>query len=263
MNRVVGAITCTPLAGVEEGRGAPSFSHPPYVRLFSAGFEHNARTHTWQFSSRVQNLLRQAIGTTNGTSTSGVRTMLSDLRVSAGKGAVVVGEHGEVDDSSFPPSSTIEYHESVPASAYTGWQTWTLNVADTVTAISFRIDISAHFPAELSMTNTPPDTVATWVEADTNVGGRSGPSVISIPYAKRVLDVRFRNWATLGDRQIALAAVNGEVVGSWGSKDGVIRIYVVRIPDDGTGSGVMAARSALKRLPQVEAALIRVYMTGS
>ena len=69
----------------------------------------------------------------------------------------------------------------------------------------------------------------------------------------------FRPTATLADRQLAIALVNGLVVGGDQAPDGSFGYYYVKVPD-GSGSGVPAAIRVLVTLPQVQIATFDAYL---
>jgi hypothetical protein len=115
--------------------------------------------------------------------------------------------------------------------------------------------ISTDFQAEQTVTLSPPDTLAAWVHSDTNLARPTATS--SGNFTKRIVKVRFRSTATLADRQLAIAFVNGTVVGG---KRGSGGAYFVEVADDGTGSGILAAAQRLTALPQVESAIFEVTL---
>ena len=70
--------------------------------------------------------------------------------------------------------------------------------------------------------------------------------------------VRFRPTATLADRQLAIALVNGVVVGGSCASDGSSRVYYVKVADNDSGNGILAAARTLTHLPQVQFAIFEV-----
>jgi hypothetical protein len=72
--------------------------------------------------------------------------------------------------------------------------------------------------------------------------------------------VTFRPTATLADRQLAVALINGVVVGGDRTPDGSLGYYYVRVIDDGSGNGIIAAKKALAALPQVQSATFEVLL---
>lgn len=263
------AISCAPTTPPASARkvgasviyGFPG--GPSYATFFAYNLVKDTIAHQWSFTAYLQNLLQQSIGTLNGTTVTGVKVVVTDFHATAGTGAVSVANADGTGTFTAPNQSYFNYNQIVAANAYTGNRLWKFNVPNTVTAVSMSIVVSTDFPAEQNVTLAPPDTTAKWVEADTNTGGQSAPTSINVPYSKRVLQIVFTSTATLADRQLAVAAVNGFVVGGKRAADGISGWYVVQVPDDGTGSGVKAARTKLRTLPQVQSAFVMVHMTGA
>lgn len=77
------------------------------------------------------------------------------------------------------------------------------------------------------------------------------------PFMRGIVVVRFRQGATVRERQQAIDAVNGVVVGGKAVGDGE-GFYLVRIPSDpDPGQSLMfAAIARLKSMPQVQVAAI-------
>jgi len=71
--------------------------------------------------------------------------------------------------------------------------------------------------------------------------------------------VVFRPTATLADRQLAIALVNGVVVGGIRTAEGSLGSYYVKVAD-GSEEGVFTAMEALNALPQVQFATLEVYL---
>ena len=61
-----------------------------YAIFFPFNLVKDTVAHTWQFTAYMQNLLKQSIGTLNGTTTTGVKIFVTDFHASAGTGAVSV-----------------------------------------------------------------------------------------------------------------------------------------------------------------------------
>lgn len=268
--RDVATVSCRPAipaaaagvsASVIYGTGSPGSAQ--YGIFYAVNLIKNLTTQQWSFTAYVQNLLKQSIGTLNGTTVTGVKVFITDFHATAGSGTVSVANPDGVGTFTAPNQPYFNYNAIVAPSGYTGNKVWQFNVPNTVTAVSMSILISTDFPAEQSVSLAPPDTTAKWVEADTNTGGRTAPTAINVPYSKRTLQVVFTSTATLADRQLAVAAVNGTVVGGKRAADGISGWYVLQVPDDGTGAGVIAARAILKALPQVQSAFVMVHMSGA
>lgn len=72
-------------------------------------------------------------------------------------------------------------------------------------------------------------------------------------FLRDIAAIRFKPGASQREREIAVNAVSGTVVGGipWGQGDGY---YLVRIPGDGTARPLFEAIARLRALPQVDSA---------
>lgn len=233
-----------------------------YAIFFPYNLVKDTVAHTWAFTAYLQNLLKQSVGTLNGTTVTGVKVFVTDFHATAGTGTVSIANADGIGNFTAPNQPYFNYNQIIAADAYSGNKLWKFNVPNTVTAVSMSILISTDFPAEQNVTLAPPDTIAKWVVADSNTGGRSGPTAIGVAYQKRTIKIIFQPSASLADRQLAVASVNGVVVGGYRSSDGVSGWYIVQVPDDGTGKGVLTARGILRRQSQVKSATVTIYMSG-
>ena len=240
-------VTSEPRASTGVSNGATV----SYANFHASGLVRDTIAHTWQFTTRVQNLLGQSIGTLNDTGVTGVRVFVTDLRAMAGAGAVTAANSDGSDDLSVPGQSYFNYDEKVAPGRNSTNKLWKFNVPNSVTAVSMSILVTTDFPAEQNVTLGQPSTVPDWVRADTNIA-ISG--AIGVRHARRVLKVFFKPSATLADRQLAIAYVNGIVIGGLRERNGS-GYYVVQISNNGSDSAVVTARNRLAALPQVRLAL--------
>ena len=109
-------------------------------------------------------------------------------------------------------------------------------------------------PEKALVPNWPPDYVpdSIWdaVHAPKNME-QSAPEWAT-PFPRNIVLVGFRDHATHQQKQEAIDAINGVVVGGIPiSKGGA---YYVRIPDDGTSRPLFRAIKKLRSFPQVELA---------
>ena len=92
---------------------------------------------------------------------------------------------------------------------------------------------------------------------------RDGPS-IGGPVVRDALLVQFHHTATQAQRQTAIDAIGGEVIGgeSLGSNDGfyVVRIDATLTPTDSSSGPLLRARARLKVLPVVQR-VIPIFLT--
>lgn len=261
-------VTCSPAvppagsgvsASVIYGTGAPGTAL--YGIFWPINLVKDTVAHQWSFTAYVQNLLKQSIGTLNGTTVTGVKVFVTDFHATAGTGSVSIANADGTANFTAPNQPYFNYNQIVAAGANSGNKLWKFNVPNTVTAVSMSILISTDFPAEQSVTIAPPSTVPDWVHADSSVSAPTDS--VHLPFVKRVLQVRFRASATLADRQLAVASVNGAVLGGRLDGGGVNGIYYVQVPDDGTGSGLIDASTALRALPQVQMAFPEFLADGT
>jgi len=103
-----------------------------------------------------------------------------------------------------------------------------------------------------------PDTIPTWVYADSNVAAQ-GSVNIGGPFVKRIVVVMFHPNATQQQKQTAIDSIHGVVVG--GRSAGVTNgFYLVRVNDPGDGSILLAAAATLRALPFVLGAGIETFV---
>ena len=125
-------------------------------------------------------------------------------------------------------------------------------MANTVTEMTMGVAISTDFPAEQNVAATPPDSVPEWFGSDT---GMAGPTdSIGFRFTKNVVRVIFTDSSTIADRQLAVALVNGNVIGGEPVERGS-GVYYLWVADDGTGSQLWTITRRLSALPQVRLAM--------
>lgn len=208
----------------------------------------------WSFYAFVHNLLQQPIGTPNGTTVTGSKVFVTNIYATQGSGTVSIIRADGVGNVTAPNQPYFRYDQIVGAGGNSNTKVWKVSVPNTVTAVNMDILVTTDFPAEQTVTLLPPDTIPVWVHSDTNVSA-DGPR-----FTKRIVKVAFRPTATLADRQLAVALVNGVVVGGRHNPDGSFGVYYVKVADDGSGSGILAAATTLTALPQVQYAVFEVLL---
>jgi hypothetical protein len=219
-----------------------------YAQFYPYNLVKDTVAHTWAFTAYVQNLLRQSIGTLDGTTVTGMKVIVTDFHATAGTGSVSVANADGTGTFTAPNQKYFNYNQIVAPNGYTGNKLWKFNVPNTVTAVSMSILFSSDFPAEQGVALTPPDTNPTWFQADSSLRGS---------HMKRVLTVIFQDGASLADRQLAIAYVNGTIVGGVLGLPGNEGIYNIKIPGDGSDTAATNAVSRIQALPQVKAAMPR------
>ncbi|HET7622217.1 MAG TPA: S8 family serine peptidase [Gemmatimonadaceae bacterium] len=210
-------------------------------------------TETWSFLSVVQNLLGQPIGTLDGTTAVGTKVAVTYGPVaSAGTGTVSIINADGTGTFTAPNQQYFNYPGTVAPRAYSTYRTWNVHVPNTVTEVTMGVAISTDFPAEQNVPVLPPDSTPAWVSHDTSwVNHGDAPA----GFLKSTIAVLFQDTASASDKRLAIALVNGVVIGGapFLSGDGY---YLVRIEDDGTGTQLRAAIEKLEALPQVYGAAL-------
>ncbi len=127
------------------------------------------------------------------------------------------------------------------------------NVQSPVTQTRFSFVASATTPPTFTVPALPPDSIPSWVLADTSIDNNR--------YTKRVIDVLFKSTATQADRQAAIDLVGGTIIGGLPDETGD-GYYIVQIADDGSGAQLDAAITQLVALPTVDLATRQWRGTG-
>ena len=210
-------------------------------------------TETWSFHSVVQNLLGQPIGTLDGTTAVGAKVAVTYGPVaSAGTGTVSLLNADGAGTFTAPNQPYFDYPGIVARGSYSTYRTWEVHVPNTVTGVTMGVAISTDFPAEQNVAATPPDSVPSWFSSDT---GMVGPTdSIGFRFTKNVVRVIFTDSSTIADRQLAVALVNGNVIGGEPVERGS-GVYYLWVADDGTGSQLWTITRRLSALPQVRLAM--------
>lgn len=256
LNGSESTVSCTPvLPAAAPGVNASVIygATARYAIFFPYNLVKDTLAHTWQFTAHLQNLLKQSIGSLNGTTTTGVKVFVTDVHATTGTGAVSVANADGTGTFTAPNQPYFNYNQIIAPSGYSGNKLWKFNVRNSVTAVSVSILISTEFPAQQNVTLQPPADLPAWVFKDSSWTKTAS----GVPFfLKRTMSVLFRVGTTLADRQLAIAYIGGTVVGGvrLQSGDG---FYYVTVPDDGTGTQLNAAVTRIKTLPQVEAAAVQ------
>ena len=208
---------------------------------------------TWSFYSVVQNRLAQPIGTLDGTTAVGTKVGVTYGPVaSAGTGTVSLINADGTGTFTAPNQPYFDYPGIVAPQAYSDYRTWKVHVPNTVTEVTMGVAISTDFPAEQNVPALPPDSTPAWVSHDTSwVNHGDAPA----GFLKNTIAVLFQDTTSASDKRLAIALVNGVVIGGapFLSGDGY---YLIRIEDDGSGTQLRAAIEKLEALPQVYGAAL-------
>jgi len=263
---VVLAVTCTLLRNSSTISCAPTTARRgpgvsgnvilaptgTYVQFVPFNLVKDTVKQIWSFDGFLHNLMQQSIGTLNGTTVTGSKIYVTAISATQGTGTVSIINPDGIGNLTAPNQPYFNYNQIVAAGANSLAKLWKVSVPNTVTAVNMDILMSTDFPAEQTVTLLAPDTIPAWVHSDTNHASPTDSN--SGNFSKNIVVITFRPTATLADRQLAVAMVNGVVVGGHSTSDGKYGYYYVKVADDGSGSGIIAAVKALTALPQVQLA---------
>jgi hypothetical protein len=253
MNSASATVACkSPIAAAPQGVNASVIygATATYAIFFPYNLVKDTVAHSWQFTAYLQNLLKQSIGTLNGTTTTGVKVFVTDFHATAGTGAVSVANADGTGTFTAPNQPYFNYNQIIAPSGYSGNKLWKFNVPNSVTAVSMSILISTDFPAEQNVTMTAPSLQPAWFD-----------TLSAARFVPRVVAVIFQDATTLADRQLAAASVGGTVIGGMPMPPGE-GFYDLSIPDSGQGVQLDSAVAHLLRLPQVRIATKLPLFTG-
>jgi len=135
----------------------------------------------------------------------------------------------------------------------TSLDTLEFNVQSPVTQARFTFQPTAN---TASVPAIPPDGVPAWFYDDSSYTNNG------LGFQKRVIGVKFRSGATQSERQAAVDAVGGSVIGGRRASIGE-GFYHLLIADNGTGAQLTQAIQTLQALPQVEIAFLNYLFKAS
>lgn len=160
-----GNINCKrngPYARGVQSAGAALSPFGPYVFFNPTSPVKDAVRQTWSFDGTVQNLMGQSLGTLDGTSVLGVYGVVADLQVTSGTGTVTVANADGKRTFTAPNQPYVRYAEILAPNQTSAVETWRFRVSNSATSVIMELAIVADFPAELSVTATPPDSEPRW-----------------------------------------------------------------------------------------------------
>jgi DNA/RNA endonuclease G (NUC1) len=200
-----------------------------FVRLASTNVAYDADSETLSADVTLQNLLPQAMGTTDGTAVSpgGIRVFFaSGPTATSGTGAVSVANADGLGDFTSTAQPYFEYDQKLDSGAVTTPRPWRFNVPATVGTFTFRVYVSAPLKPLLVINEimadpaVVADSLGEWVEIynrgleAVNLGGwklaSGNDAVQTIPAG---ISVPARGYVVLGKKTDP--AKNGGVNVAW------------------------------------------------
>jgi hypothetical protein len=148
MNVAAGTLLCTRTDLPSDGSGARKDltvgGQGVYVQLASSGTSYDAGTEIAQTNVTVQNLLRQALGTPDGVTVSGVKVVFTgDPVVTSGTGIVTVANPDGTGDFTSTAQPYFLYPEKLDPYQISNARTWMFSVPSTVNSFRFSVFVVA------------------------------------------------------------------------------------------------------------------------
>lgn len=244
-----GHIDCRPtgphLSGADTAAALSPFG--PYVFFNPANLARDSVRQIWSFDGAVHDLMGEPLGTLNGTTILGVYGVVEGLQVTSGAGTVTVANADGKRRFTAPNQPYLRYAQILAPNQASAVKTWQFRVPNTATSVIMNLAIVADFPAELSVTATPPDSEPQWFRDDSSWGGPTHKGDL-----KGVVTLCFKDSATVQERQLAVAFAGGTIVGG-APVDGGDGCYYMKAPNNGSDP-LDTAINRLESLPQVDVA---------
>jgi hypothetical protein len=143
-NVLEGTVSCGPLVPVGANPDIIYGGQNLYVKLTSANPSFNSGTGAFTFDVTVQNLLPQAIGTTDGATLdpNGVRVFFASQPTASPTGTVTVQSDGQGLFTS-ANQDYYQYNQKLDPQAASTSKTWTLMLSGGATGFAFTVYVSA------------------------------------------------------------------------------------------------------------------------
>ncbi|HVG44197.1 MAG TPA: hypothetical protein VM890_05680 [Longimicrobium sp.] len=180
-------MTCAPLQPSGSARAAKILGgQDKYVQLASSGTAYDGGTQIFSSNVTVQNLLKQNIGTTDGSTVTGVDVFFAALNVTNGTGSVAVSNYDGTGTFTATNQRYFHYAQIISPYEISSSKNWQFQITGVVSNFSFTVYVSAPVVNQ----NTPNldkvwdgDTSTDWVVGSNWQGGVApdSASTVSIP----------------------------------------------------------------------------------
>lgn len=236
------------------------------IKLSSSGNHWDTVAQTFSLNVTIQNLLAEPVGTPDGTIRAGLKVFHDPLPAvtayfTAGDTGTVTVANADGYGNFTKPRQPYHFYDTILApQQVSAPENWVMNVPRTVKTFRFVMKVFTPIPSEPKVPLGPPDGVPESVYApakiSTDLAGMSGT------YVRDVVTILFQPGTPQEERQAAVNAVNGTVVGGIAMPGGDGEYYV-QIPDNGTATPLLNAITLLSGLPQVIGTGPEFIMDGS
>lgn len=257
-------LTCSPppRSGREGVRPASTALASNEVELIPSNVRYDASAGLFRFAVRVKNLRAEPIGTADGRTVGGIKVVYTEGVAagpegrSGGLGTLVVGN----------PSAWVNYprvgqpyhfYETVLGSQEVSEaEEWELRVPAGVSEFWFRVMVFGAAPGAATVPPVAPDSIPSWIYADSNWVHGTSPHMSGAEFINRVLAVEFEWDTPLEEKQAAIDLVGGRVIGGIGTPS----TYIIWVADDGSTDQLFEAAEILESLPSVLSVGINIML---
>ena len=138
-------MSCTPVSQEGAARGNKLLGgQEKYIRLTSSGTAYNAGTQIFSSNVTVQNLLKQSMGTTDGTTVTGVDVFFAaQPQVTSGTGSVTVSNADGIGTFTATNQRYFHYAEIIETYEISSAKSWQFQISGSVSNFSFTVYVSA------------------------------------------------------------------------------------------------------------------------
>ncbi|MHC4091176.1 MAG: hypothetical protein ACYSVY_13045, partial [Planctomycetota bacterium] len=183
-----------------------------FVQLTSSSVNYNQGKQEFSFDVTVQNLIPQALGTADGTATTGVRVFFHQMPVETGTGSGAITVDNPTDVGTFTGSAQpfYLYDEILSENATSGSLHWILGVPKTVDTFAFEVYVAAdvQYPNGFVRVTSSPEKVS--VGADVTL------SAEVVDVVGRAVSGRTLTWSSQDGSIATVGAGTGVVTGQAG-----------------------------------------------
>lgn len=137
-------MSCAPVVPQGAARGAKLYGgQEKYVKLTSSGTAYDGGTQIFSSNVTVQNLLQQSIGTTDGSTVTGVDVFFASQPAANGGGSVTVFNYDGTGTFTGTNQRYFHYPQIIETYEISAAKSWQFQITGTVTTFSFTVYISA------------------------------------------------------------------------------------------------------------------------
>jgi hypothetical protein len=252
VDRHTASVVCTePQRRREQDGPSLALLSSSAIKMKSANFVADSVTGVWSFDATAQNLLTYVIGTPDGQTKTGLKVFFETgptaRYANVGDTGTVTVRNPDGRQNFTAAQQPYHFYDTILSpQAITNPKRWEFTVPRTVTGFSFAVRIFTSTPRESRVPESAPSLKPAWFY-DPAYSVDCG-TLLTGTCLRNVVLVEFRGDATQEERQSAVDAIRGRVVG------GQTGAYFVQVPTPDTSyiQHLSSALAQLDKLPQVE-----------